>query len=473
LVSLETLEVQMYGQRSGTLLAFALVLAGSEYFHPTGAEEASAQTGRRPNVLIFVTDDQRATGTLWAMPETRRYFQRQGTRYPNAVAVTPLCCPSRATILTGRYSHNTRVRQNGRPSALNRTTLFPRLLREAGYRTAMVGKFLNGWGRRRPPYFHRWAIGGSRYVDPTFNVNGAVRSVDGYSTTLIGRFARRFLRRFERNDAAPWLLYVAPHAPHHPWLSDARHRSRPVGSWSGNPAVLEADRSDKPPFVRTVSYSLAEGQSVRKGQLRALMSVDDMVGRVFRTLRRLGERRRTLAIFTSDNGFLWADHHLGGARGTAGQKRVSYTPSVQVPLFLRWPGHVAGGSRDGRITGTVDIAPTVLDVAGVGPDPAQPPLDGRSLLSGVRRTRIVLEYWRETWIPTWASLRTRRYQYVEYYREGRRFFREYYNLVRDPWQLRNLLHDGNPANNPDLARLSTQLRRHRGCAGTTGVNACP
>jgi arylsulfatase A-like enzyme len=142
-------------------------------------------------------------------------------------------------------------------------------------------------------------------------------------------------------------------------------------------------------------------------------------------------------------------------------------------LFLRWPGHVAGGSRDGRITGTVDIAPTVLDVAGVGPDPAQPPLDGRSLLSGVRRTRIVLEYWRETWIPTWASLRTRRYQYVEYYREGRRFFREYYNLVRDPWQLRNLLHDGNPANNPDLARLSTQLRRHRGCAGTTGVNACP
>jgi arylsulfatase A-like enzyme len=201
-----------------------------------------------------------------------------------------------------------------------------------------------------------------------------------------------------------------------------------------------------------------------------------MVGRVVSGLRKLGEGRRTLAIFTSDNGFVWADHHLGGARGTAGQKRLPYTPSIRVPFFVRWPGHLASGSRSARITGTVDITPTVLDAAGLDVDSRTPPLDGRSLLSGERRRRIVLEYWRgrhSPSIPTWASLRTRKYQYVEYYRHGKRFFREYYNLVRDPWQLRNLIHDGDLRNNPDVDALSRLLRHDRRCKGTVGRTACP
>jgi arylsulfatase A-like enzyme len=461
--------------KASAFLAIVFTLAGWGHLVPLGAQVASAQTAQRPNILIFVTDDQRATNTLWVMPKTKRYFQRHGVRFTNAFAVTPLCCPSRATILTGRYAHNTGVRGNGPPRSLDPSTMFPRLLRQAGYRTAIAGKFLNSWGlNRAPPFFDRFATGGSPYFDPEFNVNGTVKTVNGYSTTLVGDFARRFLRRFERNDSAPWLLYVAPHAPHHPWTPEARHRFDPVGSWPGNPAVLESNRSDKPAYVRRVSYSLSEARSVRRGQLRTLMSVDDMVGRVFATLRRLGETRRTLAIFTSDNGFIWAEHGLGGDRNSAGQKRLPYTASVKIPFLLRWPGHVAAGSRDRRITGTVDIAPTLLDAARVAPDPAKPPLDGHSILSGERRRRIVLEYWREYWIPTWASLRTRRYQYVQYYsKEGRRFFREYYNLVRDPWQLRSLLHDGKPGNNPDVAALSARLQHDRRCRGTTGLSACP
>jgi arylsulfatase A-like enzyme len=449
------------------LLAIVCILGSSD------GQVASAQ--QRPNILIVVTDDQRATNTLWVMPETRRYFKRGGVRFPNAFAVTPLCCPSRATILTGRYAHNTGVRRNKAALNLDRMTLFPRLLRRAGYRTAMVGKFLNGWGlRRRPPHFDRWASGGAPYIDPTFNINGTVRTVDGYSTTLMGRFARRFIRGFEANDAAPWSLYLAPRAPHHPWVPAPRHRSRPVGTWRGNPAVFEADRSDKPAFVRSVSRSLADGRFIRQGQLRLLMSVDDEIGRLFATLRRLGEARRTLAIFTSDNGFLWADHRVGGDRESAAGKRLPYTASVQVPFLLRWPGHFEAGSRDRRITGTVDIAPTVLDAAGVATDPRKPPLDGRSLLSREKRTRIVLEYWRGRAVPTWASLRTRRYQYIEYYTDSnRRFFREYYDLARDPWQLRNLLRDGNRANNPNVRALSRQLRHDRRCVGTTGARSCP
>jgi arylsulfatase A-like enzyme len=462
----------MWWLRARFLLAVAFVLAGSDCFLPTGSHVAAAQTDRRPNVLIFVTDDQRATGTLQVMPRTRRYFQQGGVRYPNAFAVTPLCCPSRATILTGRYAHNTGVTGNG-PRNLDRSTIFPRRLQRAGYRTAVVGKFLNNWPiARRPPFFNRWAIPENLHIDPKFNVNGTVRSVDGYATSLVQRFATQFVRGFESNDRAPWLLYVAPRSPHFPFIPATRHRSSPVGRWRGNPAVFESDRSDKPAYVRSRSFSAVAGRAVRTGQLRMLKSVDDLVGQVFRTLGRLGESRRTLAFFLSDNGYLWTEHGLGNDGRTAGQKRVPYTPSVQIPFFLRWPGHVAAGTQQRRITGTVDVAPTVLDATGVGPSPAGPALDGRSLLSDSRRRRIVLEYWRETWIPTWASIRTPRYQYIEYYRDGRRFFREYYNLERDPWQLRNLLHDGRPGG-PDVAALSRRLQRDRRCVGTSGARACP
>jgi arylsulfatase A-like enzyme len=150
---------------------------------------------------------------------------------------------------------------------------------------------------------------------------------------------------------------------------------------------------------------------------------------------------------------------------------------VEVPLFLRWHGQVKAGSKDPRLVGNVDIAPTVLSAAGIAPDPAKPPLDGHSLLSSGRRSRILLEYWKEPGrpVPTWASVRTRRYQYVEYYRsDGRRFFREYYNLVHDRWQLRNLLADRSAANDPNVGALQARLAADRLCAGRQGASGpCP
>ena len=157
-----------------SLLAASAALSGS----------AEAQDAR-PNVLIIVTDDQRATDTFGVMGETRRFFRGGGREFTNAFATTPLCCPSRASILTGRYAHNTGVRQNT-SELLDRSTLFPRLLVRDGYRTAMVGKFLNSWKRRRLPYFDHWAllkIALSKYSRPTFNIDGVTRRSQGYRPT--------------------------------------------------------------------------------------------------------------------------------------------------------------------------------------------------------------------------------------------------------------------------------------------------
>ena len=463
------------------LLPRAAVLAVAPFALTNSFFGAPQREADMPNVLVIVTDDQRAGDTMFAMPETRHYFQREGVKYPNGFSVTPLCCPSRSTILTGRYAHNTGVHRNVLPDDLDVTTFFARLLHRAGYQTGLVGKLLNSWPvTKTPPYFDRWALGGTPYFDPRFNVNGTLESVRGYATRVMARFSLRFLKRFEeKDDSAPWLLYVAPHAPHQPWIAEKRFANAPVPRWAGNPAVFERDRSDKPPSFSNIHFSLSQGRRVRRNQLRTLMSVDDMVGRIFKMLHRLGERRNTLAFYLSDNGYLWADHHLGGDRNTAGQKRLPYTPSVRVPFYARWPGHFPKGARDPRLTGTVDIAPTVLDAAAISPDPTKPPLDGRSLLEPDTRDRILLEYWQghaSPWIQTWASIRTRQYQYVEYYGddEATKIFREYYDLVTDPWQLRNLLADGDPSNDPDLTALSAQLAADRACVGVgSGPSPCP
>jgi arylsulfatase A-like enzyme len=463
------------------LLPRAAVLAVAPFALTNSFFGVPQREADMPNVLVIVTDDQRAGDTMFAMPKTRHYFQREGVKYPNGFSVTPLCCPSRSTILTGRYAHNTGVHRNVLPDDLDVTTFFARLLHRAGYQTGLVGKLLNSWPvTKTPPYFDRWALGGTPYFDPRFNVNGTLESVRGYATRVMTRFSVRFLRRFEeKDDSAPWLLYVAPHAPHQPWIAEKRYANAPVPRWAGNPAVFEQDRSDKPPSFSNIHFSLSQGRRVRRNQLRTLMSVDDMVGRIFKTLHRLGERRDTLAFYLSDNGYLWADHHLGGDRNTAGQKRLPYTPSVRVPFYARWPGHFPKGTRDPRLTGTVDIAPTVLDAAAISADPTKPPLDGRSLLEPDTRDRILLEYWQghaSPWIQTWASIRTRQYQYVEYYGddEATKIFREYYDLVADPWQLRNLLADGDPSNDPDLTALSAQLAADRACVGVgPDPSACP
>lgn len=422
----------------------------------------------RPNIIVIVTDDQRAD-SLRYMYATKRIFQRGGTTFTNAFATTPLCCPSRASILTGRYAHNHGVRtqqQADAPAAeAAEEMMIQKDLRASGYTTALFGKFLNNWDlKRNPEHLDEWAIFSHSapfgYRGGTWNINGKTKEIFRYSTTYLRDRAQKFIKAREDNDRRPWFMYIAPAAPHRPFETERRYRRAPVDAWPGNPAVFEEDRTDKPLWVQQRSKQLAKGVSTRKKQMRTLMSVDDLVAQLPKTLDRFNETRRTLLIYLSDNGYFWSEHGLG-------TKKWPYLPSVKIPLMMAWPGTIDAGVVDERLVANIDVAPTIAEVAGVNLQGA----DGRSLLSSQDRSRLLLEYFPPDALnpPEWASTITHNFQYIEYYDpQGLLLQREYYDLVADPWQLVNLLGDTDPTNDPSLTEatnLMLQLSDDRECAG--------
>jgi arylsulfatase A-like enzyme len=438
---------------------------------PGEGGSATAAVPGAPNVLVIVTDDAR-NGTMVAMPKTLQWLGNGGVTFDRGYVTTPSCCPSRASIFSGRYVHNHGVRQQGLGSNLDHRSTIQRHLKEGGYFTAMAGKFLNkGKIGTRPPYFDRYAVAGGGYLNKWWGVDGTVRQIPGYTTTVIGDKAVEYLSAFNQsNDAKPWFLYLAPFAPHLPRVAEAKYADMTFAPWPKTPAVNE-NVSDKPAYLRwrpLVPDSTI--QQIRTEQLRTLLSVDDMVDRVMRTLQTQGELDNTIVIYLSDNGYPWGEHRLPDDL-----KFVPYTETVQVPFFARWPGHLAAGTHDTRLVANIDIKPTVLAAAGITPDPAYP-VDGHSFLSAGGRSRAFTEYFfddvNSSAIKTWASIRTATYQYIENYNQpslNGGTFREYYDLTKDPWMLTNLYRDGNAANDPPTAPLSSQLAADRQCAGST----CP
>lgn len=477
----------------------------------------------RPNVLMFLTDDQ-PTPSLSVMPKTTAWFGRSSTNFTDTFVTTPLCCPSRASIFTGRYSHNHGVVTNSdekEVDGLDQRTTFQYHLDRAGYRTAMFGKYLNTWDlERRPPHFDEWAIfqhsATANYGQGLWNVDHEIGPVEEYSSDLLGEraehvirgevFARRVallvgaavllggawaavhrhafvavvvvvvvvasstaMGMMTRSSDKPWLMILSTAAPHIPSVVRTEDAKSPVPVMPKTPVRAEADLSDKPSFIQEGVTGDAWAHFVRRKQLRTLWSVDDLVDSVMRSVADTGDMSNTLAIFTSDNGLLWGDH------GNVG-KGYPYTNSIKVPLLVRWPEGHPMPETDGRMVNNLDLAPTILDVAGV-PYSSDVAMDGRSLLDTSReRERVFLEYKKQRFAvarpcpevgctPGWKSLRTPGYQYTEYYQRGRVLSREYYDLKRDPWQLQNLLGDASRKNDPDVEGLAAQLRDDMLCKG--------
>jgi arylsulfatase A-like enzyme len=422
---------------------------------------------RKPplDVVLIVSDDQRAD-TLGPMPRVRRLLAAHGVTFQRAFVTTSLCCPSRASILSGQYSHHHGVIENfGRAS-------YPRFdegsnlavwLQAAGYETALVGKYLNDYsvyGRHRvPPGWSWWAAIDSRpeesYYDYRLNENGRLVSYgsapEDYSTRVLAEKAVAFLRRARE----PFFLYFAPVAPHLPALPAPRDRgSIPFAALPRTPSFNERDVRDKP-WRRLFWHRLRAGalRVLRRRierQLESLRALDRAVGALVWTLRQRHLLRRTVLLYTSDNGFLWGEHRLGG-------KLWPYEESIRVPLLVRVPWRSAWGRRDRHLVLNIDLAPTVAALAGARPEL---PEDGRSLLPLLHGRRppwrrdFLVEYLGRSQLhrdgsPPFVGLRSERFLYVEY-GNG---WRELYDLARDPFELRNRAAD------PAYAPLRHALRR--------------
>ena len=432
-----------------------------------GPSSGGTPRGReRPNVLIIMTDDQ-PVGLFEAMPETRNRIADEGVTFPNALVTTPLCCPSRASVLTGLYAHNHRVTTNGSTTVRNfdgRRSLAT-ILEEHGYLTAISGKYLNSWARvfEAPHGFDRWAVYGlgaqPEYAEAVFDVDGEEVVVDEYATAFTKRKAIEFLDYFHETDEdAPWFLMVTPHAPHTPATPEPRYRDAPVSDWKPGPAVGEAV-DDKPAWVRDnqVGESL---EGLRADMMRTLMSVDDMIAAIMDHLERRGEADDTLIFFLSDNGWLFGEHGLSG-------KRPPYDPSVRVPFLVRWSEGVIGrGEVDDRLVANVDVAPTIYDAAGIDPGFE---MDGRSLLGDFEREELLVESFHDPGAPRtppYTMLWNPRWSFIRYSESGEL---EYYGRD-DPHQLANLYRDGVDGNEPpDEAMMAKRLDRYERCSGAS----CP
>jgi arylsulfatase A-like enzyme len=445
---------------SAVLVVVWLLAACTPDGSKTSPAPVETRQAERPNILVVVTDDMRVDGLL-VMDFTNEWFS-SGTKYLEAYATTPLCCPARASIFTGRYAHNHGVLKNQDSHDLDTDTTIQAHLQTSGYTTAMVGKYLNSWSvEDDPPHFDEWALYAGRYYGKPFNVNGKIVETTDYSTYHVAKRAQQFLHGFEDNDEKPWYLYVATEAPHAPFTVAPQYKAAPIPTAKDAPSLYknlgltERDLSDKPDLPRR-PFSLEKPNILRKKQLRTLMSVDDVVRKLAKSLENLGEERDTLVFFLSDQGLLQGEHGLYA-------KRLPYTESIKIPLLMRWPGHDLP-RLDRDLVANVDLAPTIRDVAGI--PPGTMPVDGISLLGGARRTQLLLEQ-QENWrvgLPNWRSIRTLDYQYVEYYkRDGSLFDREYYKVQEDPFQLLNLLGDDDPSNDPDVERLSETIARYQDC----------
>jgi arylsulfatase A-like enzyme len=515
---------------AGLLLLTALVVLAVETSH--GVARAADPSRPNIMVIVSddqrigtVNATDPVTGGAW-MPAVKRWLGQDGTEYAQAFVSSPNCCPSRASIFTGQYPHNHGVESEiDRPDlgGLNRggTLLqnnaytLQRYLQDAGYYSGIYGKYLNDFilahGAEPPAHFNEWGIfdsGYGKYYNCTPGIpsandcqihvsegsggSGQQAAYPEYSTTYVRQNAVNFLLNRhaaqQNGDARPWFLYVAPYGPHPPAQPEDAYGNTQVPDpnyTTTPPSYLEPDLSDKPQYVQgkyccaKVPGNLNTPDSIKKirtNQFRALKSVDDLVNSLFATLWVDGDLTNTLVIYVSDNGYVWGEHYIEG-------KLNPYLESIRVPMYMRWPGHVQANFVNNApyVASNIDITPTIVQELSIPLPSGAPTTDGKDILGAdPARPRWFSEYTQMTDFnsatttayevpPSWATEVTPSEQYIEIYAaDGTVTDREYYNLISDPYELNNLLKDGNPNNDSDANTLTQQLAQDRNCSGRLG-----
>jgi len=479
----------------------------------TVIEKVQFVTRNDPNVVVIVVDDIDATATpFWdAMPQTQALLQAQGLEFTNAFATDPVCCPARATMLTGQYPHNTGVWDNSFPdggfrafvnSGSETDTLATRL-DAAGYETALVGKYFNEYifdPTHVPPGWDEWFGLVHGYYDGysyLANRNGVVESYgsdpDDYQTDVVSAEALAFLDAQEANDDRPFLLWVAPSAPHWAMPPAPRHA---VNEFTDDPIPMrpnydEADVSDKPAWLRDgippISPGLADFiTNDHQDRMGSMLAVDEMIAAVFNRLTSTGELADTVVVLVSDNGYNLGSHRLAG-------KQAPYEESIRVPMLMTGTG-IPMGAQSASFVTHADLAPTLLDLAGLPASDMDgtslvplfggPPSSWRSdflvefkgtyglyggLFETLAHVQNAIQAGKPVLVPTFRAVRNEQYLYVEWYSTAPHEY-ELYDMVADPYQLDNLI--ATPEGASQYASTTAALQARLETLGTCSSAGC-
>jgi len=471
----------MNARLAAVLAAFA-VLAGEG----CGGEASRPAAVRPPNVVFILVDDLRwddlaVAGHPFAETPAIDQLAREGTRFLNAFATTPLCSPSRAAILTGQYVHTNGIIDNtARDSASHRLGTFAIPLAQAGYQTGFFGKWHMGNDDSRRPGWTHWVAmkGQGEAINPKLNVDGERIEGSGYVTDVLTDYALRFMQRFQ---GRPFLVFLA-HKALHPnvaqrddgsvapltgqgagFVPAERHRGRFAESVVPRRPNAMAPVRRKPALQRAIaglpSVSPATGtpdQDVRD-RLEMLLGVDESVQRIRQALADMGELDNTVLIVTSDHGYFYGEHGLNEER------RLAYEETARVPLVIRFPRVARAGSTPAQLVQVIDLAPTILDLAGVPDTVLRQGASLAPLLSGYAtswRRSVLLEYYSDRVFPrmlnmAYQAVRTERHKYIDYLELPG--MDELYDLEADPFELENLI--GTPAGDRLLPGLQAELTR--------------
>lgn len=458
----------------------------------------AAKPPAQPNIVFILVDDLRFDAMGFLTPGLKTpnidYLAKNGVYFPNAVVTSSLCSPSRATILTGQTTRNHRIVDNNNASEAG-LTFFPKYLQEAGYQTAFFGKWHMGQASDGPrPGFDHWVSfkGQGTYFPTdgltpqevadgkrqTLNVDGKTVAQTNYITDELTDYELEWLDK-GRDKTKPFFIYMSHKAVH----SDAKPAPRHAGQYKDLDIKLPASAADtpenragKPMWVQNqrnswhgVDFAYHSSRDVAdyfRDYYRTLSAVDDSVGRTLDYLRKHDLEKNTLVVFMSDNGFLMGEHGLI-------DKRNAYEPSVKVPMVAYAPGLLPKGAVNEARVRNLDIAPTLLDVAGAK---APPQFEGRSVLP-VATGKVAVKdwveddfvyeyYWEWTFpqTPTTFAIEHGKLKYIQYH--GIWDLEELYDLSKDPGEMTNLIDD--PAYLPakiDLrarlfAKLANDKREH-------------
>lgn len=453
---------------------------GAAAFARFGLPGASNGSKGKPNLLVVMTDDQPYYTVRYMEAVTSTLVDLGVSFDPYAYVSTPICGPARAALLTGKWTHNTRLTSSGRDayeklraSGHESDTIATRL-KGAGYRTFLGGKYTNGYdGQAVPPGWDEWFSMVEPFNNPdSFGYRTGTR-IEEYDRTqhnetdVLARSTERFVRD-QAGSSEPWFAYVCPHAPHTRYYPADRHADEFTNTpLRDAPSMDEEDLSDKPKRVqakarRYAERRLADSQTEHNTQmyrdkLRELQEVDDMVGRLVDALAETDQLDDTWIFFLTDNGELLGEHGLA-------RKNTPYEEATRTPFLVRGPGLPRGVKSDAMVS-HVDLPPTLLDFAGA----PWSDLDGRSLVpvlegGGERpdggRNEVFVENPR-TQNRGWRMLRTPRYAYVEWDGGGK----ELYDMETDPYQLESLHRD--PDKDGLINQLSARVSALKSCSGNS------